>query len=157
MQPMGSPAAVAPGQLLVSPSGPEKDRLWGQVRILTHRACHSSREGGMTGTQPHDTTAPEGCSCCCRCCTRIHRQCLCRQNSGMKLARACERHTVKTVCRQGPKNGVNVREDGSPKKMTHFASKNAAAANSPHATLQKSPPVEYGPDFHVRTARPPSR
>ena len=56
---MGSPATVTPGRLLVSPSGPEKDRLWGQVRILTHRACHSSREEGMTGTQPprHDTTA----------------------------------------------------------------------------------------------------
>ena len=44
---MGPPATVTPGWLLVSLSGPEKDRLWSQVRLLTpEHTTTDQREGG---------------------------------------------------------------------------------------------------------------
>ena len=82
--PLEPPATVTPGRLLVSPNGPEKDRLWGQVRILRVRASPYPQREGMTGTQPlhHDAVAGPrrvlvvvACGlllcvvvCCCVCC-----------------------------------------------------------------------------------------
>ena len=77
VQDSGPPATVTPGRLLVSPSGPEKDRLWVGYETPASEHATPRKKRGLTGTQPlrHDkaagprrgvvvAVAAGGCCCC---------------------------------------------------------------------------------------------